>query len=146
MSYLNCFLRNSTGFILRCYWLDLWHNRVNPIIAKGTEMPLLPYTNQHVPVTQSTNKIIILLVRSRIIILLVRVKAGLLAAMQEYYFKLQFICLKISQYSIAVMRKNPFPLLKPSSLIASVELMPTTCSWLSRGQSVGRRTVGSKCV
>lgn len=63
MSYLNCFLRNTSGFNLSCYWLEMWCNCVNPIIGKETEMPFLPYTNQHLPFTQSTNKAMILLVR-----------------------------------------------------------------------------------
>ena len=51
--------------------------------------------------------------------------AILLVAKQEYYFKLQFICLTISQYSIA-LSKNSF--LKPFNLLASVALITITCN------------------
>ena len=51
--------------------------------------------------------------------------AILLVTKQEYYFKLQFICLTISQYSIA-LSKNSF--LKPFNLIASAALITITCN------------------
>lgn len=41
-----------------------------------------------------------------------------LAAMREYYFKWQFIFLRITSYNIGLIRKDSFPLLKPLNLIA----------------------------